>query len=431
MKKKKENQSIISRIYHSNVSLVIFSLFLAVVVWSIVKLNFSESTTRVLTNLKVNLDTSIAEKNDYYAFCSDDELNVNVEISGKSYDMNSSSFSVSDIVLNAAPGAVDTSGYRTITVNAISNNPNITITSVNPSTINVFFDRKNQKTVDVVANLVNKSTDLVESGYVVGKPAPSVATVEVEGPATAIENLNKVVFNAEIKEKDLPLKATTDVEATVNFDMNSEKGKDYLKCIGIGDEAAPAIITVPVSLVKTVPVNVNFINQPEYYIDNPPEVKIHPSSVEISCSSENDIESLTIGTIDFSKLGNSKKYFSFAVEDSTVYTLISKVEEFSVSVDLSDKKSKTVEVTPNPVFTGKKDDCSYSVAGDEPLSITVCGPEDSIKNIEAENIQLEINVSELNHNISTPQKVKISKVSFDDDKCWAKGDYYCDVIVKK
>lgn len=431
-KNTKKNQSFILRIYNSSLALGIFSLLLAIVLWAVVKVNFSEVTTKTLSDMKVSLDSSFAEENGFYPFYSDENLNVKVQISGKSYDINSSSFSTNDIIIEASSGYVDASGYRSLAITATSTNPDVKVTSVEPSSLNIYFDRKVVQTFNVVAELENDLKEIAGENHIVGKPVPSLSTIDVEGPSTIISNLNHVVFSAKINQSKLPLNSSTEVDATVSFDTNSERGKNYLKCPSLSDESVTPTITVPVSIVKTVPVNVNYVNQPQSYNENPIPVTISPSEVKISCSGDDDIDSISIGTIDFLELTNKVNKFNFDVEKTSGYTILTELDSFSVSVDLSKMGKKLLNGTPdNVVFTGQQDGVNYSLDNEKtgPMDIEIYGPADALEKINIENIRLEINVSDLGDNNYLSPRVKISKISTEEDQCWASGEYYCFVKV--
>ena len=418
---------IIKKAKRSNITLIVFSLLLSIIVWAVVKINFSEDATRTLTDIRVSLDSSLAEENSFYPFFEGDEIKVDVQVTGKSYEINSRSFSSSDIVIEASSGFVDSTGYKVINLSPTSNNPDITISSVSPSSINVFYDRKESRTVDVEAFVTNEG-DIVEKGYTLGKPVPSLSTVEVEGPATVVSALNKVIFSAEVSKDKLPLKETTELPAKVEYDMESSRGSVFLTIKSLQADKVEATVTVPVSSVRTVPVSVSFLNQPAYYADNPLNVSISPESVDVSFSStSDDVDRIIIGAVDFRQLKNEKNAFTIDAETSGTYTILSDVSSFEVTVDLSDMSSKTLDESPsNIVFTGQETGEKYSVAENSKnlKDIVIIGPKESLEKIKADDLQVEINVSELEGNGTKRCKVSNIAITTADD-CWVYGDYYC------
>ena len=430
----KELQTFLKKVRNSNITLIVISLLLSVLTWAVVKINFSDTTTKTLTNVKVNLDASLAEENSFYPFCSDESLQVDVQVIGKSYDLNSKAFSAGDIILEASSGYVDSSGYKVMNVTATTTNPDITVASVSPSTLTVFFDRRETRTFNVEARLDNDPETLVSDGYILGKPAPSFSTVDVEGPATVIANLNKVIFSAEADKKSLPLKETKELPAIIEFDLENERGKDFLVCRGIGEDGSEATVTVPISEIRTVPTSVQFVNQPAGFDSALIPVSISPESVEVSLTSnEETLDSVIIGTIDFRELSAGKNTFSFDAKNTGSYSFVEDIASFEVTADLSSFSTKTLKGIPsNIVFTGQASGKSYSVSEtDKGLSgIVIVGPAASLGKITEDSLQVEVNVSKIEDGDSRT-RCKVSNIIIpSSDDCWVYGNYYCHVSVE-
>ena len=86
-KPQENKKTIYERIFYNNKLILVLSFVLAIVLWAVVKVNYSEIATRVITDVRVTLDASLAAENDFVPFYDSDMLTVDVEVSGKPFDM--------------------------------------------------------------------------------------------------------------------------------------------------------------------------------------------------------------------------------------------------------------------------------------------------------------------------------------------------------
>lgn len=425
------------KIFYNNKFLFVLSLILSIALWATVKINYSENTTRTITEVKATIDSTLASENDFVPFVEKGGLNVDVEVSGKSYNINS--LKKDDIIVEATSGYIDSAGYKVLTFSARSSETGVDITSVNPSSVTVFFDRKANDAFNVEAKI--KNTEALEStdDYFVGKPVPSLNTVNVSGPASVIENLKKVSFVAKVDNELLPLTQTIDVPATISYETDSKRGKEFLVCSDVGDKSNPATITIPVSKLKTVKTTVKFVGQPKYYDENPPRVVVDPAQVEISYNpADEEYDSYNVATIDFSKLQSGKNTFEFDVDEKNAASLVDKsIKTFKVTVDLGSVSETTIDASAaNIVFLNQSKDHKYtaSLKNMGLDSVTIIGPKKSLEKITADMLQIEINVSSLDTSLSGYQRVSISNISIRSEEindCWVYGSYRAKVAVSE
>ena len=97
----KKNNKTFEKLFYNNKFVVAFSLFLAIVFWATVKINYSDNMNKTISDVKISLDSTFATENDFVAFVDSDKLMVDVEVSGKSYVINSKSFSKDNITVEA------------------------------------------------------------------------------------------------------------------------------------------------------------------------------------------------------------------------------------------------------------------------------------------------------------------------------------------
>lgn len=430
-----KKKSKLEALFYNNKFLMVFSVVLAVLIWGTAKINYSAETVRTVSDVRVSLTNTLTEGSDYVYFIDEEKLYVDVEISGKAYNINSKAITKDDIVVEATGTYIDSSGYKLITLTArVADGVGgyVNINSVSPSTIAVFFDRKTTSTFNVSARLKNESEGLVEGKYTVGQPVPSLSTVDITGPASILNKLQNVYFEAEIPEDKLPLKSSLELPAEIRYIFEGTADSRFLTVEGINSESNPPKVTVPVSVVGRVPVGVKFLNQPSVYTENPPKVKISPDEVEISYNpKEGDkYDVLYAGTVDFREVSDEINKFSFKVDENLGVNVVDKeLREITVEIDMSSMERTTVNGTAGKIVYINQDEnfdytVDFSVGNlDE---IVIIGPEKSLNKITAEDIQIELNVSTVNLARAGAQIIEVSNISIQSEEindCWVYGKY--------
>ena len=431
-----EKKTLYERIFSNNKLILALSFVLAIILWAVIKINYSENTTRVISAVKVDLDATLAAENDFVPFYDDDDLTVDVEVYGKAFDINNYSLTRDDITIEATSGYIDTAGYKTLTLTPVVDGA-VSVVKITPSTVSVYFDRMRTSQVNVEAKLTNETDSLVADGYSVGQIAPSVNTANVSGPASVVDNLSKVYFEATVADDQLPLSATTEVTAKISYALDKQRDSRFLVCDNVGTDANPATVTIPVYQVDTVPTTVKFVNQPPAFDDAPPQVRISPTEVEISYTpDEEGYTSFTVGTIDFHDLKNGVNRFTLTA-DETGAALLTNPEEktFQVQVDLRNMQSTTIDATgSNVVFLNASNNKKYKANLDASGldSLTLIGSAESLAKITADQLQIEINVSAFKTVTDGWQRAKISNIAIMSDSiddCWVYGNYEARVLV--
>lgn len=438
----KNKSGIFEKIFYNNKLLLVFCIILSITLWTAVKINVSDNTSRTISDVKVTIDTALLEENDFKVFAEEEDLYVDVKVSGKSYNINSYSLTENEIIVEATTGYVDASGYRILNLTGRTTDTDVSVTGITPSTITVFFDKEAKETFNVEAKLTNGAADLSKEGYVVGQPVASMSTVEVSGPASVLEKLNKVYFEATVDESEIPLTVTKEIAADISFDLESERGSQFLLCNGVmaEDDANTATVTIPVYRVKNVKTSVKFINEPKDFDKNNAPVLINPSEVEISYNPKGneDIETLNVGTVDFRQLDNKVNTLEFVLDTKTSANIINTQQSvFTVTVDMSGMSKRVFEEVPGKIVAlNSKEGYDYSVSltNGGLNNIVIIGPKESLDKITVDDLQVEVNVSSLNVDKKTPQKAEVSNISIiseDINDCWVYGSYNAFITVNK
>ena len=438
----KEKNKVASKgLLYSDKFLLIFSIVVAVVFWGVVKVNYSEKISKNFSDITVTFD-NILKDTDYVPYISDD-VAVTVTVSGKSYNVGNTSLSKDSIIVEPVNTFVDSTGYKYVSLSArfVDNaaSSGVEITKVTPSSIKVYFDREATDSFNVVAKLSNKLSSLVEGDYVVGQPVPSVNVMEITGPATVINSISEVYFEATVDQADIPLTLSKELPATISFGLESEELNSFLTYEAFDEQKNPATVNIPVYVTKDVPTEVKFVGQPAMYSDTSPSYSVSPSKVSVTYNPQDiqQIESFSVGTIDFRTLDNKVNKFTYTVDETMSTSLVDKeLKEFTVSVDMSKMSSMTLETVPSKVvISGKAEGYNYSAKINEASfldKIKIIGPSESLANITVDDIQIEINVSDIdveNEQMKVLEITNISIPSADIDDCWVYGSCNATVTV--
>lgn len=431
MKNKNSNKSLVDGLFQNNRFLAVFCAVVSVLLWATVKINYSADTLRTVSDIRVNLSEN-SENLDFTAFVDEKDLLVDVEVSGKAYNINAKALTKDDILVEASATFVDSAGYKVITLSARSADTasgDFEITKISPSTITVYYDRKVTDTFNVVARIQNDLNNVVKEGFTLGQAVPSMSTVEVTGPATILSGLKNVYFDAVIDESKLPLASSEELPAKISFPVSRESDSKFLVCKNIDNESNPATVTLPIYATKKVPVTVKFINQPEGM--EMPEYSVYPSEVEIiyNPKDEDKFTEFSAGTIDFKKLDNTLNSFTVEVDHEKIPVKLTdkEITEFEIEVDMSGYSKTTVNYSvTNVLYLNKQDGMVYSVEDGNGLKeITVIGPKAYISKITSEDLRIEINVSALNVSRARGQLLD-ANITVDSEKfknCWVYGEY--------
>lgn len=430
----KNKQNLIERLFFNNKFLMVFSVLTAIVLWAVVKINYSETTTRVFNELSVTVDDSAANVNDFTAYYKDGSLKTNITVSGRAYNINTYSLKDTDISVKATSGYITKAGKQRLNITAEVDKTGVKIVKVEPKTLDVFFDKPAESTFNVTAELTNKDSGIVADGYKVEQIMPNYQTITVSGPATILNKIKSVKFRASIDESDLPLTAQKDLSAKLVFDGITKEERELLDY----DQSKEPGVTVLVYREVTVPTEVKFVNQPKAFADQPPKYRISPANVKLKLTDKGeeesqDVNSYVVGTIDFSTLKSGLNVITFEA-NKTDSSLVEEITEFKVTVDLSSMSSLTVNATQSKVvFQPQSEDLSYkadlSLGGFN--KVRIIGPASSLKRISEDDLQIIIDVSSLSQPSQEAQSAGATVTVQSDDvtDCWVYGAYKAKVLV--
>lgn len=409
-------------LFMNNKFVLAFSIIVSILIWGAVSMTVSPEETRVIEGVRVALEQN--EESDYQAF-GFDETYVDVTVKGRKYLISPGAFSADDLTVVVKSSYVDSAGSQTLNINvSVNNNPDVVVTNVSQKNVTVYFDTV--KTTKVPLRVKLNTDDIVPEGYVCENAIPTYNTVTVSGPASEINRIDKVIAEVEISEK---ITETTAFNAEISAVTASGKKARYIE---IQDDMNNFTVTVPVAKIEEKPISVRYINMPEYYADNMPEVNIYPEKLKVSAAQSvlDGMESLIIGTIDFNTLKNDNNKFTFSLNEIEEVKILDDVTEVKVAVNCYPMEMKKLTVpAENITLLNVADEYTAKLVTKSIKNVKIVGPAADISALDEET-QLFAKVDLTSLQVGTKEYTADIYIQ-NSNTCWVYGKYTVKVNVTR
>ena len=420
-----ENKFSLYSLLHNNKFLVVISFLIAFIVWITVSLNESPEVERVIENVKVNVDESVPSQLGYKAFGGED-IYIDITVRGKRYLVGDNVLNAEDFDVVALSSKVDKPGRYTLQVKAVPKNAQAgyTIIAKSKDYVEIYFDQPKTLELPVEPDVINSSDKLLFSDeYLAEAPFPSKLKINVSGPATKVDKIKHVKATVETNGN---LKETETKLAKISFIDSYGKEVEY---VHNEDSDSDITVTIPVYLKKELPVTVDFIRSPLYYIENPLEIVATPAKAAfaVETGKVSTLENISIGKIPFSKLLPGVNTFTFDTSDIKSAIPINEKQSFTVYVNTGDVHEKDFVITADQIsFSGTNDKYKLSLAPSTSFQIKAIGPKAELDKLTADSIRAEIDITSAvidsgKNNLPVDFSVK------GNDFCWVYGEYNASV----
>ncbi len=399
------------------------SIVIAVIFWAAVCISFSPETQVVIEDVPVNIEmkNSVPEQYGLRMF-GEGSYTVDITVSGSRYVVGGKLLSRDDFKVVADTSSVTSAGTHSlqIRVTKANNSDDFTIEEVSENFVNVYFDEYAEKQASITVSM-NSDENIVEEGYISGDEyIMDKKTALVSGPAIEIAQLKGVVATVEVEK---PL--TQSQAFNVGLTAVNENGAALRYTKIDGAENATMSVTVPVYKMTTLPVEVNFVNTPKYYIDNPPAYSCSPSRLNIAVlQNGTEQSSIIAGKIDFSDIESGVNTFEFGINDiEGVKHESTSVKTIIVEVELPDVKSRTLNLlTSNLGITNAPADFDLSFINTRINNVTIYGSDSELEALDPEKITFSADLSNANI-VSGRNEIKVPLVIKGSDSAWIYGSY--------
>lgn len=403
--------------------ILVCSLLIAVVFWAAVCISFSPETQVVIEDVPVEIDMKNSVPAQYgLQMFGEGSYSVDITVSGSRYVVGGKLLSKNDFNVTADTSSVTSAGTHSlqIRVSKANNSDDFTIDAVSESFINVYFDEYAEKQANIVVN-VSANESVVEEGFISGDDyIMDKNTVLVSGPAIEIAQLKNVAANVEI-EKPLTQSQAFNVGLTA---VNTNGAA--LRFVKIdGAESATAAVTVPVYKMTTLPVEVNFVNSPKNFVDNPISYTCTPSRLNVAVL-QNGTEqtSIVAGKVDFSDVESGDNTFEFEVDNiDGVKKGSTSVKVITAEFSIPDVKSRTVSLlTSNLGVLNAPAEYEISFVNSRINNVTLYGSETEIDGLDADKITFSVDLASVNIEAGR-NEIKVPLLIKGTESCWIYGTY--------
>lgn len=370
----------------SDLTLKIFSVIIAIVLWSYVMSEVNPEQSDTIKNISVTFNNIESLERQGLVLMEPKEATVSVRVTGTKFDL-------ANFPTKSIKAQVDLSGYGEgqvkVPVNVtFDQSSNIRVERIDPQDILFTFDKlinNRDKAVTV------KTIGELEPGYILGDITTKVQSVLLKGPKSWVNEVSEVIAVVDISGRK------EDINVTRPIKLVDDEGNDIA---GVKYEPSTIDITVPVFRTVTVPIELNLVNEPpeNYEIT---QVTIKPN--KIALKGDNSISNLTFiqtKPIDIDYLMENVDV-PVELDLPENVSLVNPNEKVTISLNIEERFTKTFEYTLDELeirnlgngLNIDKDDYYKTI------QILVKGDKDSIENLAKEDLGLYLDFNMLHEGI--------------------------------
>ena len=373
----------------------VVSVVLAFILWFYVMNVESPINEKVFRGVPIEVILPTASELSVY---SGYNATVDITVSGKRSDLNS--LSIDDF-----HASVDASGYTQANKYSMPVSVevpgNVTFVDKSISALSVYLDIR--ATADIPVQI--KHTDYtIAKGLELGgdnEIEMSVNTIPVNGPKSVVETIETALV-----EISYGYEITSSVEASGSVQLIDKNGETVANPY-VTTAVDNVNVTVPVFMTKSIDLKIGFKNG--LLNDSNSDVQLSPSSVKVRGTKE-ALESLneyTIHTIDEKTL-DSDNEFKVPLSLPEGVTCVDGVE--FVEVSIAHIGTATKSFTVSDIKVTNPGNLEYELSHDT-VKVTLRGTTEAISNLNADDISLVIDLSDIDVGvgpITLPLTVKVS-----------------------
>lgn len=276
---------------------------------------------------------------------------------------------------------------------------NISVLDRDPFYVSVDIVRSTTKNVDIRGVF----TGSVAKGYQAGEFSFQPATIEISGEEAAV---GRVAFaQVTVNRKNL----NESVREDMSYVLIGQDG-EVIEDKGISAAPATVNVSLPVVMVKDVPLTVDFTpgggvtGEEDSHLD----YKVEPASIILS-GSETELAaytSINLGAIDLAKVVGTAS-FSFPIPLGQDVENVSGVEEATVTVTVKGLETTTMETSGIEIINVPRGYTATPVT--QTIRIQVRGTEEALNRVLPQYIQVVVDLKDLS--LPEGQNVQTAKVS--------------------
>lgn len=398
---------------------LVFSFFIAIIIWLLVVITMGQQTTRIIKDVKVTIDDTVPSQFGLQVF-GEDEFTVDVTVKGKKYQISEGSLSSEDISVVAQTTTVDSAGVYTLQLKGEygTDNTSYTISNLSSKTVQVYFDTEKTTNFVIEPQIVTDDFDIAGEGFSCGDINLSETAVTITGPSTQVNRIEKVVAEV-VLENSL----TSNKSAETKVVPLDDKQKSDFQYLSMNVEKV--IVTIPILRVKQLNTAVTFKNAPDGLVLNPLKYSITPNSAEFNVLVD-DYDKTTeyvVGSINFKELSPTSNTFTFEAANTSITD--ENISEFTVSVNLDGYTQEYMKIPSSRITVNNPDNIEFDMS-ELNKSIVIVGTEENLKGITEEMITVDVDLSSVVLEDGVRKTVP-AIVTVESATCWVYGAYTVDI----
>lgn len=370
----------VSKLFNNNIFWAIISLLSALCIWVYLTGTQQEIITNSLNGVEVVFSGEEALQSQRGLVITDvSDQTVDVTISGTR--LNISGLSASDV-----KAVIDVSGYSRAT--SVSTSYTLVypdrvdsseISIVSASTRNISFQLTQMDTEDVLVEVA--FTGSVAEGYLLGDVEYEPGTIQVSGPRSVLDTIDHAY--AEISLTDLNETRTVDS----GFVLYDAEGNEIDQS-GLEFNVSTISVTIPVSVIKTVPIVPTFTEgagatsaNTRYTLD------VEEITIAGEASVVDAINRIEVGPIDLASFELTSEFELRVVLPNDVEN-ISGIETVKVTVEITGLEVRDYTIT-NIDYTGLPENYAAELVTHS-LTVTLRGSPESLDRISSNNTTINL-----------------------------------------
>lgn len=421
----KTNRFNLGRLFYNNKVVMLFSVIFAFIFWVILSTSASESTTKLISDIPIQVSLSESAKESGLTVFGVDEIRAEISVTGNRLILGQ--LSKNDILVTAAQSANMITSVGTYTLelcakkNSILTDYDFT-SSVSPKFITVVVDRFRSQTFDITPNIKFSANP----DYFVPPIALSDAQIEISGPESVVSSIASVtvegnipgILNRTAYLNDLPinlLDAAGNKINTTNLTLSVTKVN----------------ATVAILQRKFVNVKPEFTGVPAGLNVKSLPIAVTPAKIEIAAPADviGKISDVSLEPIDFSQVNLDNCQFEPEIKLPSDCRNLSSTTHATVKMNLLGFQARTV-AAKNIRFKNVPDGKS-ATSSSASLNITVIGPIAQLRTLSDGDVSAEIDLSGKEDFVGRTEMPAKIVFSSGTNKCWAYGSYGLTVSVAK
>lgn len=406
-----------------DLSMRIYSVIAAVIIWFIVAATIYQSTTAHIKNIPVNIniENTVAERNGL-SIIDSDIPNVAVTIDGNRAVIGN--MQEKDVEAKVDLSSVTSPGIYELPVEiAGKNNKDFSVVSIYPSTVKLNFVKIVTQEFDLQATAPYATA---AEGYITETPIAYPEKIKITGPEDTVNKITKCVIKCNYKNTAMiePYESTNENELIIY------SGNVVLEQNNLKFDKTNFSVQIPVYQKKTVKLIPEFNNLPPNF---PKDLLKYTQDVEeIEIAAPNGSrDSITLGVIDISEIDiGTVKMFPITLPDG--YKNLSGIDVVTVTFDDENLAKKSFDISKDDIIVTNASsnyDISVVTSG---FNVIFVGQKDVIEKLTIQDIVAEADLSsipEFPNNEYFNAGVKFYVTS--NECVWAIGKYNAAFLAKE